>query len=54
MRDVQVLIDENYFNYHLFTLFYTEEPVSLTEALINSVPDDYIAIGSVIRAMMNT
>merc|ERR1719183_2629247 len=31
MRDVQVVIDENYVNYHLFTAFYADKPFSLTE-----------------------
>lgn len=30
MRDVQVIIDENYLNYHFFTMFYDEKAFSMT------------------------
>lgn len=34
MRDVQVVLDENYINYMLFSMFYDDKPFSLTETLL--------------------
>lgn len=54
MRDVQVVIDENYVNYQLFQLFYQKTVYSLTETLIEYMPEDFLGGGAVIRAIMNT
>jgi hypothetical protein len=54
MRDVQVVIDENYINYQLFQLFYQKSVYSLTDALITYMPEDFLGGGAVIRALMST
>jgi len=54
MRDVQVVIDENYVNYQLFQMFYQKTVYSLTEFLIEYMPEDFLGGGAVIRALMNT
>jgi len=54
MRDVQVIIDENYLNYHLFTLFYDDKAFSLSEMLLKYIPDTFLGAGAAIKILMNT
>lgn len=54
MRDVQLVIDENYLNYQLFQLFYAKKTYSLTETLIDFMPEDFLGGGAVLRALMST
>ena len=54
MRDVQVVIDENYINYMLFQLFYQKKTYSLTEFIIEYMPEDFLGGGAVVRALMST
>ena len=54
MRNVQVVLDENYINYMLFSMFYDEKPFSLTETLLKYIPDTFIGAGAAIKALMNT
>lgn len=53
-RDVQIVLDENYINYYLFSLFYADKPISLSEVIIGFIPDTFGAAGSAIKAIMNT
>ena len=54
MRDLQVVIDENYVNYQLFNLFYQENVYSLTELLLEYIPDNFPATGPLIKGILNT
>jgi len=54
MRDVQVVLDENYINYMFFSMFYDDKPFSLTETLLQYVPETFIGAGAAIKAVMNT
>jgi hypothetical protein len=54
MRDVQVVIDENYVNYMLFQLFYQKKTYSLTEFIIQYMPEDFLGGGAILRALMST
>ena len=49
MRDVQVIIDENYLNYHFFTMFYDEKAFSMTEQLLKFIPDSFLGAGAAIQ-----
>ena len=53
MRDVQVLIDENYLNYLLFNLFYNGKTYSISELLFRQMPDSFVGGGLALRALMN-
>lgn len=53
MKDIQAVIDENYFNYGMLHEFLTAETFSLTEALVNWWPEDFYGGSSVIRPLMS-
>lgn len=53
-KDVQVTLDENYLNYMLFTMFYEDKPFSLTEKIIEALPESFAMAGTAIKALMNT
>ena len=54
MRDVQVVTDENYINYMLYHLFYQKKTYSLTEFIIQYMPEDFLGGGAILRALMST
>lgn len=51
---MQVAIDENYANYLLFSLFHREKPFSVTELMLDAVPDTFMGAGAAIKAVMNS
>lgn len=53
MRDVQVLVDENYLNYLLFNLFYNGKLYSISEQLFKLMPDGFVGGGLALRAVFN-
>ena len=53
MKDVQAVIDENYFNYAMLHEFLNAEPFSITEALIAWWPEDFYGGSTVIRPLMS-
>jgi len=52
-RDVQVVIDENQINYYLFSMFYADKPFSLTEKLLEMMPEWMEPGAFLIHAVMN-
>ena len=54
MRDLQVVIDENYINYMLFQLFYTKKAYSLTDTLVAYMPEEWLMGGAALKAIMST
>lgn len=52
-RDVQVVIDENYVNYALFSMFYADKPFSVTEKLLEMIPEWLEPAAFLIKAVMN-
>lgn len=53
MKDVQMVVDENYINYMLFNLFETDKEYSITEFLFTLWPDEWLGGPQAIRAMMS-
>ena len=53
-KDVQVTFDENYLNYMLFAMFNRDKTFSVTEMMLDALPEQYMAAGSAIKAVMNT
>lgn len=53
-KDVQVVIDENQVNYHLYTLFQAEKPFSLADLLVSVVPQEFAMMKPMLKQMMNT
>mmetsp|Transcript_10085 Transcript_10085/g.17006 ORF Transcript_10085/g.17006 Transcript_10085/m.17006 type:complete len:394 (+) Transcript_10085:720-1901(+) len=53
-RDVQVALDENYINAALFNLFYNRKSYSVTELLLELLPENFPGTVPIIRAIMNT
>ena len=54
MKDVQMVIDENYVNYILLDMFHGAEPVSILEILVNYWPEGLYGGTVAIRGIMNT
>ena len=54
MRDIQVVLDDNYINYFLYDLFHKNRIFSVAETLYSWMPEEYIQGGTVIRALLNT
>lgn len=54
MRDVQQVIDENYVNYLLFSLFYKSGAFSLSEYLFNQLPENNPTVALLLKLAMNT
>jgi len=54
MRDVQVVIDENYINYYLYDLFHRDNTFSIAETLFSWMPEGFFAGGTIIRALLST
>ena len=46
MKDLQVVIDENYINYMLFQLFYTQKSYSLTDTIVEYMPEEWLGGGA--------
>jgi hypothetical protein len=46
-------LDENNINYYLFSLFYADKPISLSEVIIGFIPDTFGAAGTAVKAIMN-
>ena len=53
-RDVQMLIDENYLNSILFVLFENNKMFSLTETLLDIMPESLPGSTTLIRALMSS
>lgn len=53
MKDIQSVIDENYFNYILLNLFHHTETYSLTEWLISVWPDEFYGGAAAIKGIMS-
>ena len=53
-RDVQMLIDENYINSLLFAQFYSEKVFSLTETLLDLIPDNLTGGTFFLRPLMSS
>lgn len=53
MKDVQIVVDENYLNYFFFNWFESEEIFSLTETLFDYWPEDWMGGPTVIRGLMS-
>jgi hypothetical protein len=54
MRDIQVVLDENYINYFLYDLFHKNKNFSLAETLFSWMPEEFMGGGAVIKALLNT
>lgn len=54
MRDVQVVIDENYLNYLLYNLYHRDRVFSIAEKLFDWMPENAMGGGTAIRALMST
>lgn len=54
IRDVQVVLDENYINYFLFQLFYKDKVYSLTDTIFEYLPEEYLAGGVAVRGIMSS
>lgn len=55
MKDVQVVLDENYVNYQFFNLFYQEKQYSATDLLLQYIPEDYLSYAqTLIKLVFNT
>jgi len=54
MRDVQVVIDENYLNYLLYNLYHKDRVFSVAEKLFDWLPENAIGGGTAIRALLST
>jgi hypothetical protein len=54
MRDIQVVLDENYINYYLYDLFHKNKNFSIAETLYSWMPEEFLGGGTAIRAMLNT
>jgi len=52
-RDVQVVIDENQINYYLFSMFHADKPFSLTEKLLEMMPEWMEPTAFMTHAVMN-
>ena len=52
-RNVQVVFDENYVNLYALHLFHSQNMFSLTEFLLNCIPDEHqdTTIGTFIKAI---
>lgn len=53
MKDIQAVIDENYFNYAILHDFLMAESFSITEELVKWWPDDWMGGSAVIRPLMS-
>lgn len=53
-KDVQVVIDENYMNYIMFSNFYSDDMFSINELLLNMFPDEFTGASYAVQAIMNT
>jgi len=53
MKDVQTIIDENYINYLLFSLFETDKVYSVTEALFSFWPESWLGGPTAIKTIMS-
>jgi hypothetical protein len=53
MKDIQAVIDENYFNYAILHDFLSSESFSLTESLVKWWPDDFYGGSAIIRPLMS-
>jgi len=53
MKDVQMVVDENYINYMLFNLFETDKQYSITEYIFSMWPDAWLGGPQAIRAFMS-
>ena len=53
MRDLQVVIDENYINYMLFQLFYQQKTYSFTDTIVEYMPEEWLMGGTALKAIMN-
>lgn len=54
MRDVQVVVDENYLNYMLYNLYHRDRVFSVAEKLFEWLPENALGGGTAIRALMST
>jgi len=54
MRDVQVVVDENYINYYLYDLFHNDRTFSVAEMLFSWMPEGFMGGGTAIRAILST
>jgi hypothetical protein len=52
-RDVQIVIDENQLNYYFFSLFYADKPFSMTEKLLEMIPEWMEPAAFLVKAVMN-
>lgn len=52
-KDVQIAIDENYINYYLYSLIYADKPFSLTEKLLEMIPEWLEPAAFLVKAVMN-
>ena len=53
MRDLQIVVDENYINDYLYTLFNSEKVFSVTELLFDKWPDQWMGGVLAIRGLMS-
>ena len=54
MKDTQIVVDENYYNWQFFTLFSDNNLFSLTEELFNNWPEVIPGGAQIIRVLMST
>lgn len=54
MRDVQVVVDENYLNYGLYNLYHRDKVFSVQEKLFDWLPENFLGGGTAIRALLST
>jgi hypothetical protein len=51
---MQVVIDENYLNYLLYNLYHKDKYFSVSEKILNVIPESFGAAGTVIRMIFST
>lgn len=49
-----MVVDENYLNNALFNMFYNKKSYSVTETLLENMPEEFPATVPLVRALMNT
>lgn len=54
LRDVQMVVDENFLNSILFSAFYKKKFYSITDLLLDLMPEGFAASAPIARAIMNT
>ena len=54
MRDVQVVIDENYLNYLLYNLYHRDKVFSVAAKLFDWLPEGFVGGAALLRGLLST